>query len=94
MRKLTTVESRYWIDSFPADLAIASAVAVCVMLFAAPVVFHLAMRYLANHRVLDARQHRSAATFLAVLLTVFAGAASAALTLTGRLFVRMYRDPL
>ncbi len=94
MRKLTTVESRYWIDSFPVDLAIACAVAACVMLVTAPLMFHFTMVYFARHRVLDAGQHRSAAMFLSMLLTIAAGIASAALTLTGRLFLRMYRDPL
>ncbi len=94
MRKLTTVESHYWIDSFPVDLAVACAVAACVMILTAPLVFHFAMRYFATHRLLEREEHRSASIFLALVLTLFAGVASAALTITGRLFVRMYRDPL
>ena len=94
MRKLTTVESRYWIDSFPVDLAIACAVAVCVMILTAPLVFHFTMRYFANHRVLEPQEHRSASIFLAVKLAVFTRAPSAPLTIAGPLFARMYRDPL
>ena len=94
MPKLTSVESRYWIDSCPVDLAIACVVALCAMVLTAPLVFHYAMQYFVTHRVLDTREHRSAAAFLTVLLSVFAGVSSAALTLTARLFLRLYRNPL
>ena len=94
MRKLTTVESRYWIDSFPVDLAIACAVAICVMVIAAPLVFHFAMRFFLTHPVLEAREQKPAAIFLSIILCVFAGVAAAALTLVGRLFLRLYRNPL
>ena len=94
MRKLTTVESRYWIDSFPVDLAIACAVGICVMLVTAPAAYHLAMRYFASHNVLGVQEHGPASVFLAVIVTLFAGAGTAALTITGRLFWRLYRNPL
>ncbi len=94
MRKLSTVESRYWIDSFPVDLAIACAAAVCAMLLSAPLVFHYALRFFDTHHVLGTRDQKSAALFLSVILGVFAGVSAAASTLTVRLFLRLYRNPL
>ena len=94
MRKLTSVESQYWIDSFPVDLAIGvvlGLVAACLTAWTTDV---LALRYYAHHRVLDPGQHHIAALFLALILAAFAFVASVAATLVARLFLRMYRNPL
>ena len=94
MRKLTSVESRYWIDSFPVDLAIGAAAGLLVSLLTAWLVYGFALNYYAHHRVLDPGQHRIAAMFLALVLSVFAFVATVAAVLVVRLFLRMYRNPL
>lgn len=94
MRRSTTVESKYWIDSFPVDLAIGAAAGLLVAFLTAWSADALALRYYAHHRVLDPGQQRSAALFLALLLAAFAFVATTAAVLVVRLFLRMYRDPL
>ena len=94
MRKLTSIESHYWIDSFPVDLAFGIGTGLLACLGGAPTVYHLTMRYLRHHHVLDSAQHQSAAIFLTVLLTPFVFVAVLGLVLVGRLMLRMYRDPL
>ena len=94
MRKLTSVESQYWIDSFPVDLAIGAAVGLVVACLTAWTTDALALRYYAHHRVLDPGQHHSAAMFLALVLAAFAFAATVAATLLARLLLRLYRNPL
>ena len=94
MRQPTSVESKYWIDSFPVDLAIGAAAGLLTATLTAITTDVLALRYYAQHRVLDPGQHRIAALFLALLLACFAFFATIALVLIARLLLRMYRNPL
>ena len=94
MRRLSSVESRYWIDSFPTDLAIGAATGLPVALAAFWLTYRMALRYYAHHRVLDPGQHHAAALFLGCLLAAFAFVATVASALVGRLLLRMYRNPL
>ncbi|MGI4756409.1 MAG: hypothetical protein ACRYGF_06115 [Janthinobacterium lividum] len=94
MRKLTSIEARYWVDSFPADLALGACVGLLVAAATAYLVDHFALQYYAGHRVLDPGQHGIAALFLSLLLALFAFVGTTAAVLVVRLFLRMYRDPL
>lgn len=94
MRKLTSVESRYWTDSFPVDLATGAAAGLLIAPLTAWLTYALALSYYTHHRVLDPGQHRIAALFLALVLAGFAFGATVAVVLVGRLFLRMYRNPL
>ena len=94
MRKLTSVESQYWIDSFPSDLAMGAVLGLLVAVATGLTADRLALRYYTHHRVLDPGQHQSAALFLALLLAVFTFVATVASVLLARLFLRLYRNPL
>ncbi len=94
MRKLTSIESRYWTDSFPVDLALGVAAGLVIAIATGFLADHFALLYYARHRVIDPGQHGIAALFLALLLALFAFAVTVAAVLVLRLFLRMHRDPL
>lgn len=94
MRKLTGIESRYWIDSFPVDLAIGAVTGLVTASATGYLTDHLALNYYEKHRVIDPGQHGIAALFLALLLALFAFAGTVAVVLVLRLLLRMYRNPL
>ena len=94
MRKLTGIESRYWVDSFPVDLAWGAAIGLVTAVATGYLVDQCALRYYDRHRVIDPGQHGIAALFLALLLSLFAFGGMVAAVLIIRLFLRMHRDPL
>lgn len=94
MRRLTSIEARYWTDSFPVDLLLGAAAGVVTATATGFLADHFALQYYSRHRVLDPGQHRIAALFLALLLALFAFIGTAAFVLVARLFLRMYRNPL
>ncbi len=94
MRKLTSIEARYWVDSFPVDLALGIVVGLVTATATGFMVNHFALLYYAHHRVIDPGQHGVASLFLALLLALFAFVGTVAAVLVLRLFLRMYHDPL
>lgn len=94
MRKLTAIESNYWVDSFPVDLALGACAGLVTAGLTAYVADRLALNYYEQHRVIDPGTHGVAALFLALLLAMFAFFVTVAAVLVLRLFLRMYRNPL
>lgn len=94
MRRLTRIESNYWVDSFPVDLALGACTGLVTAGLTAYLADSLASNYYDQHSVIDPGTHGMAALFLALVLAIFAFFVTVAAVLVLRLFLRMYRNPL